>query len=153
MPLTRYGVPRRRSAHVIIDASVIIDAVADSGDRGRTARKALASHLATEPLITPGHCAVEVLSGLRAAANRPTHPLLPEDVPTAIADAEALDITIEGTPWSDIRRAWELAQTSLFYADAVYVATAERHGLALLTSDARIERSGAPISCGIVTVS
>jgi len=45
-----------------------------------------------------------------------------------------------------------LAQPSLRYADAIYFAAAERHHTALLTADARIERSGAPIMCGIITV-
>ncbi|MGB8201280.1 MAG: hypothetical protein WCF33_16570 [Pseudonocardiaceae bacterium] len=37
-------------------------------------------------------------------------------------------------------------------ADAIYVAAAERHATALLTADARIERSGASITCKIITV-
>ena len=92
------------------------------------------------------------MSGLRAAANRPSHPLQPADIDQALLDAESFEITIEGTPWVDVHRAWILARASLRYADAIYVAAAERHGLTLLTSDARIERSGAPIRCQIVTV-
>lgn len=76
----------------------------------------------------------------------------PPDIDQALLDSESFEITIEGTPWVDVHRAWILAQASLRYADAIYVAAAERHGLALLTSDARIERSGAPIRCQIVTV-
>lgn len=45
-----------------------------------------------------------------------------------------------------------LAQGSLRYADAIYVAAAERHEAALRTADARIERSGAPITCEVITV-
>lgn len=137
---------------MIVDASVVIDAVTDSGPRGQAARRALADHPASEPLLAPGHLAIEILSGLVAAAHRPTHPLQPDEVEQALRDAEALEITIEGTPWADVRRAFELAQTSLRYPDAVYVAGAERHGVALLTSDARIERSGAPMRCAIVTI-
>ncbi len=51
-----------------------------------------------------------------------------------------------------MHRAWALAQGSLRYADAVYVAAAERHGTALLTADARIERSSASMRCQVVTV-
>jgi predicted nucleic acid-binding protein len=137
---------------VIIDASVVIDAVTDSGPRGQGARDALADHPASEPLLAGGHLAVEILSGLVAAANRPTHPLQPSQIEQALLDAEALEITIEATPWADVRRAWVLAQASLRYPDAVYVASAERHATALLTSDARIERSGAPMRCPIVTI-
>jgi predicted nucleic acid-binding protein len=137
---------------VIIDASVVIDAVTDSGPRGQGARDALADHPASEPLLAPGHLAVEILSGLVAAANRPTHPLQPSQIEQAVLDAEALEITIEATPWADVRRAWVLAQASLHYPEAVYVASAERHATALLTGDARIERSGAPMRCPIITI-
>ncbi len=137
---------------MIVDASLVIDAVADSGPRGTAARDALAAQPAADRLIAPGHFAFEVMSGLRAAANRPEHPLREDDLPQALQDAEALEIEIEATRWTDVHRAWVLAQASLRYADAIYVAAAERHHTALLTADARIERSGAPTTCRIVTV-
>lgn len=137
---------------MIVDASAVIDAVTDSGPRGQAARHALADHPASEPLLAPGHLAVEILSGLVAAAHRPSHPLQPDQIEQALLDAAAFEITIEGTPWDDVLRARELAQTSLRYPDAVYVASAERHGVALLTSDTRIERSGAPFRCSVVTI-
>jgi predicted nucleic acid-binding protein len=137
---------------VIVDASLVIDAVADSGPRGRAARAALAAQPPTEPLIAPGHFAFEMLSGLRAAANRPGHPLIADQVAAALRDAEAFEIRIEATPWSDVHRAWELAQASMRYADAVYVAAAERHATALLTADSRIARAGAAVHCQIITI-
>ncbi len=137
---------------MIVDASLVIDAVADPGPRGHAARAALLTQPAAEALVAPGHFAFEVMSGLRAAANRPDHPLAEADLPAALADAEAFEIDIEATPWGDVHRAWELAQASLCYADAVYVAAAERHHTALLTTDSRIERSGAPMTCPIMTV-
>lgn len=137
---------------MIVDASLVIDAVADPGPRGVAARDALDALPAAEPLIAPGHFAFEVMSGLRAAANRPDHPLRDTDLIQALRDAESFEIEIEATSWSDIHRAWGLAQGSLRYADAIYVAAAERHRTALLTADARIERSGAPLTCGIITV-
>jgi len=130
----------------------VIDAVTDPGRRGVAARDALAAVPATEPLLAPGHFAVEIMSGLRAAANRPSHPFQPDDLPAALTDAEALEIVIEATPWPDVHRAWVLAQGSLRYADAVYVAAAERHRTALLTADQSIDRSGAPITCQVLTV-
>lgn len=138
---------------MIVDASVVIDGVADPGPRGGAAREALASQPPAESLRAPGHFAVEVMSGLRAAANRPNHPLQSAEVAQALQDAESLEIVIEATPWGDVRRAWELAEGSLHYPDAVYVAAAERYGAALLTADARIERSRAPVKCDVVTVS
>ncbi|HET8930394.1 MAG TPA: type II toxin-antitoxin system VapC family toxin [Acidimicrobiales bacterium] len=137
---------------MIIDASVIIDAVADPGGRGDAARAALGAQPSTEVLSSPGHLAFEVLSGLRAAAHRPGHPLGEDDVAEALAAAEGLEIEIEATPWADVRRAWELSLSSLRFADALYVAAAERHRTGLLTADGRIERSGTPMRCPIVTV-
>ncbi len=137
---------------MIVDASLIIDAVADPGPRGIAARDVLAAQPAAEPLSAPGQFAVEVMSGLKAAANRPHHPFQTADLTQALQDAESFEILIEATPWADVHRAWTLASGSLRYADAIYVAAAERHGTVLLTADARIERSGAPTSCGIITV-
>ncbi len=137
---------------MIIDASLVIDAVADPGPRGTAARDAVAAQPPGEQLTAPGHFAFEVMSGLRALANRPKHPLHKDDLTQALADAEALQIDIEATPWTDVHRAWMLAQASLRYADAIYVAAAERHHSALLTADSRIERSRAPITCQIITI-
>ncbi|MFT4163967.1 MAG: type II toxin-antitoxin system VapC family toxin [Microlunatus sp.] len=137
---------------MIVDASLVIDAVADPGPRGKAARSALADVPAAETLQAPGHFAFEVMSGLRAAANRPQHPLQPEDLQAALQSAAALEIAIEGTPWADVERAWTLAQGSLRYADAIYVAAAERHRTALLTADGQIERSGAVIHCEVITI-
>lgn len=92
------------------------------------------------------------MSGLRAAANRPDHPLQDSDLVQALRDAESFGIEIEGTSWGDVQRAWVLAQASLRYTDAIYVAAAERHHTAVLTADARIGRSGAPIMCQVITV-
>lgn len=137
---------------MIVDASLVIDAVADAGPRGVAARAALADLTSAEPLIAPGHFAFEIMSGLGAAARRPQHPLQPENLTEALQAAEALEIVIEATPWPDVHRAWTLAQGSLRYADAIYVAAAERHGTALLTADGQIKRSGAHMTCEIITV-
>ncbi len=136
---------------MIVDASLVIDAVADPGPRGSAAREALADQPPTEILTAPGHFAFEIMSGLRAAANRPDHPLNTAGLTEALRDAESFEILIEATPWADVHRAWALAD-ALRYPDAIYVAAAERHGTALLTADARIGRSGAPIRCEIITI-
>ncbi|MGL5863451.1 MAG: type II toxin-antitoxin system VapC family toxin [Phycicoccus sp.] len=137
---------------MIVDASVVIDAVCDPGARGEAAREVLAEQPPSEPLIAPGLLAVEVMSGLRVAANRPGHPFAADAIPEALQEVEAYGIHLEATPWSDAHRAWELSQSSLRYADGVYIAAAERHRAPLLTADARIERSGAPLHCVVVTV-
>ncbi len=94
----------------------------------------LAAQPAAEPLLAPGHFAFEVMSGLMAAARRPSHPFQPADLAQALLDAESFQIVIEATPWSDVQRAWQLAEASLRYADAIYVAAAERHQTTLLTA-------------------
>lgn len=137
---------------MIVDASVIIDAVADGHARGQAARAALAAIPAGEPLIAPGHLAIEVLSGLVVAANRALHPFQPSMIGDALRRAVALAVSIEPTQWSDVARAWELAQASMRYSDAVYVATAERYATTLLTADARLARSGVKINCTIQTI-
>lgn len=131
---------------------MVIDAVADPGPRGVAARAALVAIPAAEPLVAPGHFAFEIMSGLGAAANRPDHPLQPSDLVIAMQSAEDLGIVIEATAWDDVHRAWELAQGSLRYADAIYVAAAERQETALITADGQIERSGALIHCDFITV-
>jgi len=137
---------------MIVDASLVVDAVCDPGRRGVAARSALGGQSPSEPLIAPGHFAFEIMSALRAAANRPDHPFKASDLPQALQDAESYEIDIEGTPWTDVHRAWALSERSLRYADAIYVAAAERHQTALLTADSRIERSGAGARCRIITV-
>lgn len=67
---------------MIVDASLVIDVVADPGPRGRTARATIAAQ--------PG--AVKVLSGLRAPANRSTHPLEPNDLAQALREVEAFGV-------------------------------------------------------------
>lgn len=137
---------------MIIDASVAIDAIADSGRRGISARETLGSLPASEALIAPGHFAIEILSGFNALATRPASSFHVDEIAPALADAADLGVTIEATPWEDVARAWDLAQQSLTYADAIYVAAAERHRTALLTSDARLERSGAGFNCPVIVI-
>ncbi|MGH3978570.1 MAG: hypothetical protein ACRDRZ_06160 [Pseudonocardiaceae bacterium] len=94
---------------MIVDASLIIDAVTDPGSWGIAARDALAAQPAAEPLTAPGHFAFEVMSGLRAAATRPDHPLQSVELAQSLRDAESFEILIEATPWVDVYRAWTLA--------------------------------------------
>jgi predicted nucleic acid-binding protein len=84
---------------------------------------------------------------------------VPEDERAAVLDAIDTAHQTRGDQLGDrpshgrmFTRAWSLARASLCYADAIYVAAAERHHTALLTADARIERSGAPVDCPIITI-
>ena len=136
---------------MIVDASVVIDVVADEKDRGATAREALSRIPGFEPLIAPAHFAIELMSGLRAFARRPGRRFSLDDVPRALLHAGSLGIDVEPTPWIDVSRAWELSG-SLRFADALYVAAAERHETTLLTCDGRIARSGAQFTCEVLTL-
>jgi predicted nucleic acid-binding protein len=136
---------------VIVDASVIVDALTDELERGAAARESLSRISDSEALIAPAHFAIELMSGLRAVAKRPGRLFSLDDVPRALAHAGSLGIDVEPTPWGDISRAWELSG-SLRFTDALYVASAERHDTAFLTCDMRIARSGAPFTCPVLTV-
>lgn len=137
---------------MIVDASVLVDALAGSPWRSAAALGALAEVPAGERLLAPGLLAVEVLAGLRSRAHDPTSTFTTDDVPRALAEAAEYGIAIEATPWADVQRAHELSLGSLRYTDALYVAAAERHRTVLLTADARIGRSGADIRCSVLTL-
>ncbi|MCO7221069.1 type II toxin-antitoxin system VapC family toxin [Klenkia sp. PcliD-1-E] len=137
---------------MIVDASVLVDALAGSAERSDAARRALAGVPPGEPLLAPGLVTVEVLAGLRSCASDASNAFTGDDVPRALDEVADYGIAIEATPWADVRRAHELSLGSLRYTDGLYVAAAERHRTALLTSDARIGRSGAPVRCAVVTV-
>ncbi|MGL5830120.1 MAG: type II toxin-antitoxin system VapC family toxin [Angustibacter sp.] len=137
---------------MIVDTSVAIDAIADTGLRGEQARSAIAAIDSHEELCAPGHFPIELMSGLRAVAKRPGWALQESDVGLALAWVRNFGISIESTQWSDVHRAWELALGSIRYADAIFIAAAERRRTILLTSDSRLAKSGARVSCAIVTV-
>lgn len=135
---------------MIVDTSIVVDALTDSGTRGERARRELAT-----PGVrwrAPGLLAVEVLSALRRLAVDDSVDFSADDIAPALDDAEGLGITIDVTPWSDVRRAWELSLGSVRYSDGVFVAAAERLRTSLVTSDGRLARSGAPVDCPIIDV-
>lgn len=133
---------------MIVDTSALVDALADSGARGVAARKALTRP--GERLAAPGLLAVEVLAALRRLIADADADFGPDDVLAALDEAERYGIEIEGTPWADVRRAWELAQGSIRYTDGVFVAHAERTQRPLVTADGRLSRSRAQVRCTII---
>ncbi|HWL44715.1 MAG TPA: type II toxin-antitoxin system VapC family toxin [Ilumatobacter sp.] len=133
---------------MIVDTSALVDAITDSGARGAAARAALSQP--GDRLFAPGLLAVEVLSALRRLAADVSADFDLADIPSALLDAEQYGIEIEGTPWPDVHRAWELAQGSIRYSDGVFIAAAERTDRPLLTSDGRLARSRAPIHCDLI---
>lgn len=137
---------------MIVDTSVLIDAVTDPGEQGDAARRALGERVPTEPLRAPGHLAVEVLSALRAVSRRPRTHLIPADIPAVLRLAERYGIVLDAVHWDDVHRAHELSAGSLRFEDGLFIAMAERTQTVLLTSDVRMTRSGARVRCTFCTV-
>lgn len=126
---------------IVVDASVLADALIDDGPAGTAARSALSDDL---HWVGPGHLVVEVLSVIRGrllggklAAGRA------EDAVGALADL-VID-QIDSQP--HIQRIWELRGNLTSY-DAAYAAAAEALGCPLLTSDRRLAQADA-VACQI----
>lgn len=121
----------------VIDASVIVNALADGGDDGREARAALRSHGA---FTAPDLLDVETMSGLRRAWNRGR--LSVEAFEAAVSDLRMMPII--RLPSIDLLpRAFELRNTVSPY-DAMYVALAEGLGQPLVTADKKLAAASGP---------
>jgi predicted nucleic acid-binding protein len=115
---------------IVVDASVIVTALADDGDDGDRVR----DRLRGERLIAPHVVDLEVASAWRrlAAAGQ----LEPRRVELALTDLLALrlDRVVHGPL---LGRCWELRSNLTIY-DAAYVALAEALDIVLLTADRRL---------------
>ncbi len=116
---------------IVVDASVLVNALADDGADGRKARDRLRREL---DLIAPDLVDVETVSVLRRRWLAGT--VTERRFSTAIDDLEDLDLTRFPT-LPLMRRAYELRSNVTSY-DATYVALAEQLGCALVTADARL---------------
>lgn len=128
---------------MIVDASVIVDALVVKGTDGDRARSILATD---DDLYGPSHLPLEITSALARLVRAGT--LTADQMRTALTDTAAFGITLVETTLDDTLRTLELP--SLRIADALYVALAERLDQPLLTTDIRMTRSGAATSCRIV---
>jgi predicted nucleic acid-binding protein len=115
---------------LVIDASVIVAALVDSGEDGTWAE----ARMATEPLVAPELVMVEttnILRRLELAAN-----ISPLESGLAQRDLMRLDIQLfPFYPFAE--RIWELRMNITSY-DAWYVALAERLECPLVTLDSRL---------------
>lgn len=126
---------------IVVDASVLANALADDGADGATARGRLtdAAQLAAPDLID-----VETVAVLRKRWI--AGDLTDQRFSDAIEDLEDLDLTRYPT-LPLMRRAFELRANVTAY-DATYVALAERIGCTLITADRRL--ANAPtITCPV----
>jgi predicted nucleic acid-binding protein len=115
---------------LVVDASVVAPAVADSGDEGARIRHRLRG----ESLAGPDVLRVEAMSVIRRAAVNGS--LSAAQARRAVDDL--LDIPLVVYPATPLlRRAWSLRNNLTPY-DACYVALAEALGCPLLTADARL---------------
>lgn len=116
---------------IVVDASVLSNALADHGADGRVARVRLA---AAVPLAGPDLIDVETVAVLRKRWRAGT--LAPQHFSRAIDDLEDLDLERFPT-LALMRRAFELRDNVTPY-DAAYVALAEQLGCPLVTADHRL---------------
>ena len=129
---------------IVVDASVVVTALADDGHDGDRAR----DRLRGERLVAPHLVDVEVASALRRLAA--TGAMDDRRVELALADLGALPM--ERVPHSRLLgRCWELRSNLTIY-DAAYVALAEAMDVRLLTADRRL--ADAPgIRCPVELIS
>lgn len=119
---------------LVVDASVVVAALADNGPDGQWAADALAGQV----LAAPHHMPIEVANILRRAALVGD---LSEDS-AALAHGDLLDLRVELFPYALLaERCWSLRENVTAY-DAAYVALAEQLDCSLATLDHRL--AGAP---------
>jgi predicted nucleic acid-binding protein len=127
---------------LVVDASLVVSALADTGSTGTWAE----SLLAAEPLSAPHLMPVEAANILRRAAVTGG---ISADV-ASIAHADLLDLRVELFPYAPFAaRAWELRDNVTIY-DAWYIALAEFLGSRVATLDHRLSRAAGP-RCGFET--
>jgi predicted nucleic acid-binding protein len=127
---------------VVVDSSVIIAALIDTGPDGVWAEEVIDDQI----LCAPELVRVEVMNVLRRLERA-------EQITTAEANGAQEDLTqleIEQFPFEPFSaRVWELRHTVTSY-DAWYVAVAEELGYPLATLDRRLARTAGP-KCRFLT--
>jgi predicted nucleic acid-binding protein len=124
---------------IVVDASVLANALADDGPDGATARNRLTD---ADGLAAPDLIDVETTAVLRKRWI--AGDLTDQRFADAVGDLEDLDLIRYPTL---MRRAFELRSNVTAY-DAAYIALAERLGCTLLTADHRL--AAAPtITCPV----
>ena len=121
---------------VVVDASVVVAALVDTGPAGTWAEGLLQS----EPVAAPHLMPVEAANIVRRAA-------IAGDISADVAALAHMDLTqlpVELFPYEPFApRVWELHRNLSAY-DAWYVSLAEALGVKLATLDGRLRRSSGP---------
>jgi predicted nucleic acid-binding protein len=121
---------------LVVDASMVVAGLTDSGADGRWAESLLAGDALAAPHLMP----VEAANILRRAA-------LAGDISAdmaSLAHADLLDLRVEFFPYQECAaRAWEL-RDNVTCCDGWYVAAAELLDAPLATLDGRLATSAGP---------
>lgn len=116
---------------IVVDASVLANALTDDGPLGVRGR----AELAADPhWAGPGHLVVEVYSAIRGRFLGGK--ISEQRAVDALAALTAASIDLLATT-AALSRMWELRDNLTGY-DAAYVAVAEMNGCALVTADVRL---------------
>lgn len=118
---------------LVVDASVVVAALVDTGATGRWAEEVLLSDHLAAPHLLP----VEVANILRRLA---LHGEISQDA-VSLAHSDLIDLRVALFPYTlDAWRVWELRHNLTTY-DAWYVALAESLEAELATLDARLAKA------------
>lgn len=121
---------------LVVDASMVVAGLVDSGTDGRWAESLLASDALAAPYLMP----VEAANILRRAA-------LAGDISAdaaSLAHTDLLDLRVEWFPYQPCAtRVWQLRENVTSY-DGWYVAVAEMLDAPLATLDGRLANSPGP---------
>jgi predicted nucleic acid-binding protein len=121
---------------LVVDASMVVAGLTDSGAGGQWAESLLAGEVLTAPHLMP----VEVANILRRAAAAGD---ISADV-ASLAHSDLLDLRVEFFPYQPCAgRVWELRENVTCY-DAWYVAIAELLDAPLATLDDRLANCTGP---------
>ncbi|HEY5049474.1 MAG TPA: type II toxin-antitoxin system VapC family toxin [Acidothermaceae bacterium] len=121
---------------LVVDASVLVVALADDGPDGDQAR----ARVRGEQLAAPELLDVEVASVLRRQVRLGA--VAPRRAALALADLAAAPLA-RAPHQPLLARCWELRDNLTIY-DATYVALAEALGVDFLTGDARLANAAGP---------
>jgi predicted nucleic acid-binding protein len=121
---------------IVVDASVVVTALADDGPDGDRARLRLRG----ERLAAPHLIDIEVTSAWRRLVSLGEL----DDRRAQLAMSDLLALRVGRVPHGPLlRRCWELRENLTIY-DAAYVALAETIDVTLLTLDSRITKAPGP---------
>lgn len=117
---------------IVVDATVMVMALAGPSERAESARSAL---FADDDWAAPAHMPLEVAGTLHKAAI--TNRMTPADAEAAFRALTAMRIAYVETDALLLDAIWRLRQNVSIY-DATYLAVAALHGATVVTFDARL---------------